>query len=44
MPDRAARVYHVLTNRGKTDSSSGFGYRRFLDVREHTSSFEAMTP
>ena len=43
-PERASRVYHVVTQRGAVDSSSDFGYRRFLDMRENTAAFDAMTP
>ena len=43
-PDRAARFYYARTNRGKEDVHSYTGYRPYLDLRENTTSFDAMTP
>ena len=43
-PDRASRLYLVAHVRGKENTQSGLGYRRFLDLREATKSFDAMTP
>lgn len=43
-PDRATRVYSAQTHRGKEDWEGWFGYRRYLDFRERTRSFDAMTP
>ncbi len=43
-PDRASRLYLISTFRGKENTQSGLSYRRFLDLQEATSSFEAMTP
>jgi putative ABC transport system permease protein len=43
-PDRAARLYVARTFRGKEDVNSYIGYRRYLDLRETTTSFDAMTP
>ncbi|HVE33697.1 MAG TPA: ABC transporter permease [Gemmatimonadaceae bacterium] len=43
-PDRAARFYFGRTFRGKENIQSYTGYRPFLDVRENTTSFDAMTP
>jgi putative ABC transport system permease protein len=43
-PDRASRLYLVRTFSGKEDVNSSMGYRRFLDLKENTTSFEAMTP
>ena len=43
-PERAGRLYLLNTYRGKEEVSSGFGYRRYLDMKEMTTSFDAMTP
>src|SRR6185436_6342338 len=43
-PDRASRVYLINTFRGKENTQSGLSYRRFLDLQEATTSFDAMTP
>ena len=43
-PDRAARLYLVSTHRGKEEPQSGTGYHRYLDLKEGTTSFDAMTP
>jgi hypothetical protein len=43
-PDRASRLYLITTFRGKENTQSGLGYRRFLDLQESSKSFEAMTP
>ncbi len=43
-PDLTGRVYVRLTNRGKESLRSAFGYRRFVDIKENTKSFDAMTP
>src|SRR6185503_6806461 len=43
-PDRAARFYLSRTFRGKENIQSYTGYRPYLDFRENTTSFDAMTP
>jgi putative ABC transport system permease protein len=43
-PDRAARLYFLRTFRGKENVQSYTGYRRYLDLKEMTTSFDAMTP
>jgi predicted permease len=43
-PDRTARLYVAGTYRGKESFSSYTGYRSYLDVRENTRSFDAITP
>jgi putative ABC transport system permease protein len=43
-PDRAARLYQASWSRGKETQHSYVGYRRYLDLRENTRSFDAMTP
>ncbi len=43
-PDRATRFYFARTYRGKENVSSYSGYRPYLDYRENTTSFDAMTP
>ena len=43
-PDRAARLYFGRTFRGKENVGSYTGYRPYLDLRENTTSFDAMTP
>jgi putative ABC transport system permease protein len=43
-PDRASRLYFVTTDRGKEDPRSDTGYQHYLDLKNGTTSFEAMTP
>jgi len=43
-PERSSRLYMVQTWRGKTEPNSFIGYRRFLDLKENTTAFDAMTP
>jgi putative ABC transport system permease protein len=43
-PDRTGRLYFTTTSRGKDRTTSGLGYRRFLDIRERTTTLDAMTP
>ena len=43
-PDRAARLYFVGTYRGKESFSSYTGYRPYLDIKQNTRSFDAITP
>jgi hypothetical protein len=43
-PERAARLYTVRMSEGKERQDSFTGYRRYLDFREQTRSFDAMTP
>jgi hypothetical protein len=43
-PERAARLYIVRMSEGKERQDSFTGYRRYLDFREQTRSFDAMTP
>jgi predicted permease len=43
-PDRASRIYTAQAYRGKEEWTGWFGYRRYLDFREVTRSFDAMTP
>ena len=43
-PARASRIYLLRSFRGKESAQSYTGYRRYLDLRESTTSFEAMTP
>ncbi len=43
-PERATRVYITRTSRGNENISSYMGYRHYLDFRENTTSFDAMTP
>jgi len=43
-PDRATLIYQVRMFRGTENTSSYTGYRPYLDLRENTRSFEAMTP
>jgi predicted permease len=43
-PERGARLYLVRMINGKESQQSGFGYKRFTDIRDGTSSFDAMTP
>ena len=42
-PQRAARLYLMTTESGR-ENASAFGYRRFVDFRDKTTSFDAMTP
>ena len=43
-PDRATRIYLVRSFRGTENAQSYTGFRRYLDLRENTTSFDAMTP
>jgi putative ABC transport system permease protein len=43
-PERASRLYFANTRRGTESINSGSGYRTYLDLRENTTSFDAMTP
>ena len=43
-PDRAARLYIATNNRGQENVRSYVGYRRYLDFKELTTSFDAITP
>ncbi|HTE44119.1 MAG TPA: ABC transporter permease, partial [Gemmatimonadaceae bacterium] len=43
-PDRASRLYLTRSFRDETTPQSGMGYRRYLDLKEGTTSFDAMTP
>jgi putative ABC transport system permease protein len=43
-PDRAARLYVARTNRGEENVQSFIGYRRYLDFKEMTTSYDAITP
>jgi predicted permease len=43
-PDRSARIYLARMIDGKEDKRNGFGYRRFTDIRDGTSSFDAISP
>ena len=43
-PDRASRLYVATTNRGQENIRSYIGYRRYLDFKEMTTSYDAMTP
>lgn len=43
-PDRTGRVFVPRSYRGKEDLNSFIGYRRFLDLKQNTTSFDAMTP
>jgi predicted permease len=43
-PDRAALFYFGRVFRGKENVQSYTGYRPYLDIRENTTSFDAMTP
>ncbi len=43
-PDRSTRFYLVRSFRGVENFGSFTGYRRYLDLREATTSFDAMTP
>src|SRR6185369_19867 len=44
VPDRAARFYGAQLVSGKEVWNDWFGYRQYLDLRELTRSFDAMTP
>jgi putative ABC transport system permease protein len=43
-PDRSGRIFLPRSYRGKEDLASYIGYRRFLDLKQNTTSFDAMTP
>ena len=43
-PARGTRIYLLRSFRGKENAQSYTGYRRYLDLRESTTSFDAMTP
>ena len=43
-PERATRIYLVRSFRGSDNAQSYTGFRRYLDLRENTTSFDAMTP
>ncbi|MGE5731212.1 MAG: ADOP family duplicated permease, partial [Gemmatimonas sp.] len=43
-PERASRLYLARMNRGKEVIGTDMGYRRYLDLRTMTKSFDAMTP
>ena len=43
-PSRESRLYFIRSIRGTEYPVSFTGYRRYLDVREGTTSFDAMTP
>ena len=43
-PDRVGRVYIPAIYRGKESLNNYFSYRRFLDLKRTTTSFDAMTP
>jgi predicted permease len=43
-PDRASRLYIATTSRGQENIRSYIGYRRYLDFKEMTTSYDAMTP
>jgi putative ABC transport system permease protein len=43
-PERAGRLYFASRRRGTESISSGSGYRAYLDLKENTTSFDAMTP
>jgi predicted permease len=42
-PERATRLYLMTTESGR-ENESAVGYRRFVDFRDGTTSFDAMTP
>jgi predicted permease len=42
--ERTGRIFVPRTFRGKDDINSYLGYRRFLDLKQNTTSFDAMTP
>ena len=43
-PDRASRLYFATTDRGKEEAYSETGYSHYVDLRDGTTSFDAMTP
>jgi putative ABC transport system permease protein len=43
-PDRASRLYIATMYRGEENVRSFVGYRRYLDFKEMTTSYDAMTP
>ena len=43
-PERTGRIFTPRTYRGKEDLVGYMGYRRFLDIKENTSSFDAIAP
>ncbi|MEP6491934.1 MAG: ABC transporter permease [bacterium] len=43
-PNRSSRLYLVQSYRGDAKPESSMGYRRYLDLKEGTTSFDAMTP
>jgi putative ABC transport system permease protein len=43
-PDRGARLYLARMVNGKEVQANNFGYRRFADLRDGTTSFDAITP
>ena len=43
-PDRTGRIFVPRTYRGRETLNSYMGYRLFLDLKERTTSFDAMTP
>ncbi|HEY4216129.1 MAG TPA: ADOP family duplicated permease [Gemmatimonadaceae bacterium] len=43
-PDRVGRLYLTTSYRGQEFNNSYTGYRPYLDLRENTTSFDAMTP
>jgi predicted permease len=43
-PDRTGRIILPRVFRGKETDNAFHGYRRFLDLRRNTTSFDAMTP
>ena len=43
-PDRAGRIYIPQAYRGKESLNSFLSYRRFLDLKRGTTSFDAMSP
>jgi predicted permease len=42
--ERTGRIFLPRTYRGKEDLTAFMGYRKFLDLKENTKSFDAMTP
>jgi predicted permease len=43
-PDRVSRLYFLKTSQGRVVASSGLGYRRYLDMKEMTTSFDVVAP
>ena len=43
-PERTGRIFLPRTYRGKESLNSYIGYRRFLDLKANSTSFDAMTP